>query len=82
VYSGCNLVLVKYKADGTVQWARTISKGAWDSESFFQDTAADTSGNVYTVGRITGTSSYTFGSGVTAKGVSTGDNAVIVKYLP
>jgi uncharacterized protein (DUF2147 family) len=77
--SGFNVLLVKYNSSGTAQWARTVSTGA--AESTFFGVAIDKAGNVYAAGRITGTGTYTFGTGVTATGTfASGYNVVLVKY--
>jgi outer membrane protein assembly factor BamB len=72
-----NAVLVKYAADGTALWARTVTTGSDPSQ--FSAVAADSSGTVYATGVQRGTNSYNYGSG-TVTGTSYGDNAVLVKY--
>jgi len=80
-----NVVLVKYNSTGTAEWARTVSTG---ERSEFNSVAVDTYGNVYAAGYQGGTSTYTYGSGVTAQGSHAevygdamyGGNSVLVKY--
>jgi hypothetical protein len=73
-----NAVLVKYDSSGTAQWARTPTAGS--SYSTFYGVAVDSSDNIYVVGSIYETGSYTFATGVTAQGVYQYSNVVIVKY--
>jgi len=74
-----NVLLVKYNSSGTAQWARSVITGSMDS--VFNAVTADSSGNVYAVGSISDTETYTFGT-VTVSGTSIVKNSVIVKYLP
>ena len=67
-------------------WARTTTSGAFSQGNA---TATDSSGNVYVVGSIDGSTSYDFGNGVTVAGgcdavagATSPGNAVIVKYSP
>jgi len=78
--SGENVVLVKYNASGTAQWAKTVSAGSSASDSEFNAVAADSSGNVYAAGYQLGTGAYTYGAGVSAQGTSSSRNVVLVKY--
>jgi len=73
-----NLVLVKYNASGTAQWARSVSTG--NLQSAFQGVTTDSSGNVYAAGLIQGTDAYGLGNGVTATGGASSNNVVLVKY--
>ncbi|MBN8220826.1 MAG: hypothetical protein J0L53_07865, partial [Spirochaetes bacterium] len=73
-----NPVLVKYNASGAAQWARSLVSGFGDAA--FYSVEADTAGNIYAVGYQSGTSSFSYGSGVTAMGTAAAPNAVIVKY--
>lgn len=73
-----NSLLVKYDSSGSVQWAKTISAGAGDST--FNWNAVDSLGNIYCAGSQGGTSSYTYGAGVSITGTHSADNATIVKY--
>ncbi|MDR2576341.1 MAG: fibronectin type III domain-containing protein [Treponema sp.] len=73
-----NVVLVKYNASGTAQWARTVSEGS--NSSFFYSVVTDSSGNVYAAGRQNGTGVYTYGAGVSTQGTYSGNNVVLVKY--
>jgi hypothetical protein len=69
---------VKYDSSGAAQWARTVGKGSADSN--FGSLAVDTGGNVYAAGSIIDMGTFTFGQGVTAAGVYSDSNAVVVKY--
>jgi len=78
-----NIVLVKYNSSGVARWARTVSTGSYSS--VFNSVAVDSSGNVYAAGYQNGNGDYTYGSGVTAKGIATSansanSNVVLVKY--
>ncbi len=77
--SGNTIVLVKYAPDGNAQWARSVSG---PNKSSFYSVAVDGSGDVYAAGFIEGTGTYTFGTGVSAKGTYYGYNTVLVKYDP
>ena len=77
-YTGANTVLVKYSSSGVVQWARTMTAGSDESELNSVSVAAD--GSVYAAGRIAGTGTYDFGNSVTAAGVASYDNVLLVKY--
>jgi len=82
-YDGNNVVLVKYYANGTAQWARSVSGGSGDSE--FNAVAVDSSGNIYTAGYQKGTSSFTYGTGISVQGSNESiykniDYVVLVKY--
>jgi outer membrane protein assembly factor BamB len=76
-FSGPNVVLVKYNASGTAQWAKTVTAGS--EYSSFLAVAVDGAGNVYAAGYQYGTGSYNYGNGQTAAGTSIG-NVVLVKY--
>jgi outer membrane protein assembly factor BamB len=76
--SGDNIVLVKYNSSGAAQWAKTVTGGG--SNSWFKGVAVGTDGSVYVAGYIYGTSTYAFGDEVTATGLYSGDNILIVKY--
>ena len=73
-----NAVIVKYSTDGTAQWARTVSTGSNHSE--FTGIAIDSGDNIYVVGHQNGTGTYTYGTGVTAAGIDSSRNLIIVKY--
>jgi uncharacterized repeat protein (TIGR02543 family) len=74
-----NVLLVKYNSSGTAQWAQSVSTG--DNNSLFSAVATDSSGNIYAGGWIGDSSTYTFGTGVSASGSYTGgSNFVLVKY--
>jgi len=73
-----NVVLVKYNASGTAQWARTVSAGS--GSSLFSSAAVDVAGNIYAAGWQEGTGTYTYGSGVSIAGTGASSNVVLVKY--
>jgi len=77
--NNANVVLVKYDANGTAQWAKTVS-GVGNNASRFTAVACDPSGNVYAAGYQNNTGNFTYGVGVSAQGNSTGSNVVLVKY--
>jgi len=80
--SGDNVVLVKYNSSGTALWVRTVREGNNNSSSnisSFNAVAVDSSGNVYAAGHQDGNGTYTYGTGVSAQGTSSG-NVVLVKY--
>jgi hypothetical protein len=76
--AGGDATLVKYDVTGTPLWAR----GPTNAPSFsgFNGVAVDSSGNIYAAGYQFGADTYTYGSGVTATGSSTGTNLLLVKY--
>lgn len=59
-------------------WGAGVSTGS--SDSYVRGLAIDSSGNVYAAGRQFGTSTYTYGTGVTAAGSHTAENISLVKY--
>lgn len=68
-------------ADGDALWARTTSAGS--NRSSFDGVTADSTGKVYVAGSQSGTSIYTYATGVDATataGHATGFNPVILKY--
>ncbi|MCZ8154964.1 MAG: hypothetical protein O9264_02515 [Leptospira sp.] len=77
-YSGLNALLVKYDPSGNVQWVKTAQSG--NDESVFNSVQTDSSGNIYVVGRISGTNSFEFGNSVSAAGKFSNQNSMIVKY--
>ncbi len=83
-YGGSNILLVKYNSSGTAQWAQTMATGTKDS--MFNSVAADSNGNIYAAGCITGKQTYNFGNGVIATGPNDegpgywGYNILLVKY--
>jgi hypothetical protein len=77
VSGGSSVLLVKYDAAGTAQWAKTVSG---PNASFFSAVAVDGAGNVYAAGYQTGTGAFDYGNGVSADGAYTSTNALIVKY--
>ncbi len=79
IFSTFNAVIVKYNVLGQAQWANSVSGGLSHSE--YKAVTADSSGNYYAAGYINGTSTFSFGGGITAAGSSsTMKNAVLVKY--
>lgn len=77
--SGVNSLVVKYGADGTVLWASSVTAGAGLSE--FCSVKADTTGNIYTAGYISGGGKYGFGNNIMNTGVyASGTSLVIVRY--
>ena len=61
------------------EWARSVSAGS--NASVFNAVARDADGNVYAVGGQRGSDSFTYGTGVSAKGTYRySSNAVLVKY--
>jgi hypothetical protein len=79
--SNYNALLVKYAPSGTALWAKTIVGGT--DSCMFLGIAVDSAGNAYAAGSQTGTGLYTYGaSGVSATGVYSGNDSVIVKYAP
>jgi hypothetical protein len=78
-YHSDNILLVKYNKMGEAQWAQTTTTGSDNSK--FQSVTVDSRGNIYVVGYINGTSTFSFGNGVSAKGVGLlGGNMILVKY--
>lgn len=73
-----NVVLVKYDANGVIQWAKTTSGGT--NINFFSSVAVDSAGNVFAAGVQSVTLTYTYGSQTATGACNTGYNAVIVKY--
>ena len=73
-----NSVLVKYDSDGTALWAKSVTTGP--AASWFNSVTVDKDGYVYAAGDISGTDPFNFGNLVTAKGDSSSQNIVIVKY--
>jgi hypothetical protein len=73
-----NLVLVKYDSAGTAQWAKTVT-GTGINYSVFNSVAVALDGSVYAAGYI-GAGTYSFGNSVTATGMNTGFNIILVKY--
>ncbi len=56
------------------QWAKSAGG------SVFKSVVVDSTGNIYTAGYVSGSTTYTFAAGVTATGKSTDTNVLIVKY--
>ncbi len=76
--AGENTVLARYGADGTALWARCPESAA--GISYFNGVAQDIYGNVWCAGLVTGTSVFSFFTGVDAQGAFSGENAVLVGY--
>ena len=76
--SGYNAVMVKYNANGTALWARTVTGGG-NAYSYFYSLAFDPSGNVFVAGGQRGNGIYTYGSNVTLQEYSA-ENGIIAKY--
>lgn len=73
-------VALKSASAGTIGqtvWAKTTVVNP--DNAIFDGSVTDSSGNTYAVGKIKGSSTYTFGS-VTVAGANASDNALIVKY--
>ena len=68
--------IVKYNSSGTAQWAQTISGGFRD---YGYGVAADSSGNVYVIGRYNSTSTVSLSSTLNLP-ISTGYDVFVVKY--
>jgi hypothetical protein len=77
-YTGSNPVLMKYNSSGVAQWAQTVTAGS--NDSYFNSVSIASDGSVCAAGNIYGTGTYNFGNSVTATGVYTGSNAVLLKY--
>jgi len=73
-----NMTLVQYDSSGNAQWGRSVTSGS--NNSRINGIAADSSGNIYGIGFQNGTGTYAYGSGISAAGPLSGDNALIVKY--
>jgi hypothetical protein len=78
MYTGDNIVLVKYNSAGIAQWAKTATVGS--SDSYFSSVFVAPDGSVYAAGGIKGTGTFDFGNNVTATGTHTGYNILLVKY--
>ncbi len=76
---GDNLVLVKYDDTGAAQWARTVTSSRGTSS--YGAVAIDPSGDIHAAGALSGSSTFDLGSGIATAGpVSSGNNALLVKY--
>ena len=77
--SGSEILLATYNAAGTCRSAQTAFAEA--NLSGFSAVAADSVGNIYAAGYISGADPVDFGNSITATGAySGGYNAVVVKY--
>jgi len=63
------------------QWAQIAASGS-TSSSLLNSIAVDTAGNVYAAGHIEGAEQHSFGNGITATGIETHRNILLVKYNP
>jgi len=75
---GANSVLVKFRTDGTGQWAYSTSTGAANSE--FRAVALDSLGNIYAAGHQGGTGTFAYNGASVSGSYAGGNNAVLVKY--
>lgn len=75
--SGDNAVMVKYNSNGKVLWAKNAIMG---NGSRFYSIAIDNKDNIYVVGYQYGNTTFGWNNGVTAKGVTSQENSVVVKY--
>jgi outer membrane protein assembly factor BamB len=80
-----NGVLVKYDAAGRAQWAELVTGG--DGYSSLSCVTVDAAGNVYAVGEVEGTGTFSFGNGIEVTGVapksdgiSPATSAILVEY--
>jgi hypothetical protein len=71
-------LLVKYSPTGTAVWAQSLNSNSENGQ--FQGVAVDGVGNVYAVGTVDNSGSYSFGNGVWVTGTNTASNPVLVKY--
>jgi ABC-type molybdate transport system substrate-binding protein len=71
------LVVAKYNASGSVQWARTLPDAPNTSE--FAAAASDAAGHLYVVGLLYGAGTYTF-SREAAVIAPRSTSSVLVKY--
>ena len=78
--SGQNVLLVKYNLSGQAQWAQTLTAG--NDSALFNGVGVDTSGNIYAGGALisSGVGAYGFGNGVSATGIPSASDIVLVKY--
>jgi hypothetical protein len=76
-FSRESIILVKYNASGTAQWARTASGSGY---SQFTSVAVDSSGNVYAAGEQAGDITYDYGNNATVNSYCNGRIPLLVKY--
>ena len=78
-----NAVLVKYDSSGIAQWAKfpisEITSGGYAGSSF-NGIGIDNANSIYVVGTQQSNAICSYGNGVTASGISGGNNGVLVKY--
>lgn len=73
-------ILLKYDAAGNALWGRRITSST-TTESDYRSIAVDNSGNVYAVGTIYDSSTFSFGNGVTlTTSLAANNHVVIAKY--
>jgi hypothetical protein len=78
LYAGSNFIISKYDNTGAAQWTSSASPAP--NISSFNCLTVGSDGSVYATGSINGNTAFGFGNGVTAKGVWTSTNPIIVKY--
>lgn len=76
-YTYENALIIKYNSSGVAQWATTLTTGP--DRSYYHDIVTDSSGNSYVVGSMRG-GAFDFGNSVTATGVNSSSNIILVKY--
>jgi hypothetical protein len=79
--TGTNAVLVKYRASGASEWARTVTSSAASSE--FKAVRLDVAGNIYAAGYQTGSGVYTYADLLSVSGAhGGGQNVIFLKFAP
>ena len=73
-----NIVLVKYRSDGTALWAKSVTTAP--GNSIFYSLTADREGALYAAGHIDGTGEYDFGNGATVSVTNNYYSILLVKY--
>lgn len=73
-----NMLLVKYDADGTIQWARSAITAP--GRSILCGVKVDGSGNVYVSGFMAGNGTTTLGNGTSLDTVDASGNWLLAKY--
>lgn len=73
-------ILVKYDAAGNALWGRRVTSST-TTESDYRSVAVDGSGNVYVVGTLYDSSTFSFGNGVTlTTSLAANNHVLIAKY--
>jgi len=73
-------ILLKYDAAGNALWGRRVTSST-TTESDYRSVAVDGSGNVYAVGTIYDSSTFSFGNGVSlTTSLASNNHVVIAKY--